>query len=123
MKKKLLVIFTLFLISFSLFAKRTPPPEVDSLIINNYEYSADYRNSIFCGKGVLIKKDIKSGFKKSFIIYKVFYNPIKEKDVQFVFVKSMKLINEYIIEIENEDGNIYIFKINEEKIYPKSKKV
>ena len=51
MKKKI-ILLSMFIFSFSfLYAKRTPAPEVPSIIHNGYEYIVDYSEGIFCGSG------------------------------------------------------------------------
>ena len=114
MKKKI-IITCLFLLSISfVFAKRTAPPEVPSIINNNYEYIADYKNGLFSGKGIiLIKNTDNSKIEKVITVYKNWYNPFLEKDVQWVFIKSMKIVDNNTIRIYNESEKV--FELNLEK--------
>ncbi len=116
MKKRFAVLFFCLFTIVSMYAKRTPPPEVENLLFHNYEFSVKYTNSHFSGKGVLVRKDLRTDTRKEFVIYEIIYNPLTELDVQFVFIKSMKLINTNEIEIQNERDEVYLYNIKTEKV-------
>ena len=122
MKKKRFLFICIFLFSLSLcFAKRTPPPQVPSIIHNKYEYIADYKSGLLSGKGVIIIKNIDtSEIVKTITIYKNWYNPFLEKDVQWIFIKDMKMIDNNKIRIYNErekgfEINLENFKVTKIK--------
>ncbi|MCR4901155.1 MAG: hypothetical protein K5907_10115 [Treponema sp.] len=108
MKKKIILI-NLFIFTIScLYAKRTPPPEVPSIIHNGYEYIANYSDGFFKGKGQLIIKSVTdSEIKKTISIYTIRYNPFLEKDLQRIFIKKTELIDNNTIRIYNENDEIF----------------
>ena len=73
--KKSIILLSTFIFSLSfLYAKRTPPPEVPSIIHNGCEYIANYSNGIFKGTGQIIIKSINENdeiFDLELINYKV----------------------------------------------------
>jgi hypothetical protein len=100
--KKLVLILLLTLASSAL-AKRGAPVEVKSVTHEGIQYTVPLK------LGVIEAKDIKSDkalWKKR--IYKISYIKNLEKDVQDVFIKSLKISNDKkMLIIINEDGNTY----------------
>ena len=117
MKKKI-ILLSMFIFSFSfLYAKRTPAPEVPSIIHNGYEYIVDYSEGIFCGSGqIIIKSVTDSKIKKTISIYSIWYNPFWERDVQWIFIKKTELLDNDTIRIYNENGEIFDLKLNKYKV-------
>lgn len=112
-KIKYFFLICLFLLSLSsAFAKRSAPPEVSPIIHNGYEYSADYCGGLFSGKGVVIIKNIKTGvIVRRITLYRNVYIPFMETDVQWVFIKSMELLDNNTIRIINEGNQIFDLNI------------
>ena len=118
MKKKRFLLICIFLFSLSLcFAKRTPPPQVPSIIHNKYEYIADYKSGLLSGKGVIIIKNIDtSEIVKTITIYKNRFNPFLEKDIQLIFIKDMKMIDNNTIRIYNERERLFELNLKNYKV-------
>ena len=118
MKKKRFLCIYIFLFSLSLcFAKRTPPPQVPSIIHNKYEYIADYKSGLLSGKGVIIIKNIDtSEIVKTITIYKNRFNPFLEKDIQLIFIKDMKMIDNNKIRIYNERERLFELNLKNYKV-------
>lgn len=115
MKKNILFLILLFL-SFSLFAKRVVPTKIENFTINNYEYSISDEFSFFFRKVIIIKTNLKTNESEKIKIYTVFYNIFKETDVQDIFIKRMKLKNNFEIEIQNEKNEIFVLDTNTDKV-------
>ena len=118
MKKKRFLFICIFLFSLSLcFAKRTPPPQVPSIVQDKYEYIADYKSGLLSGKGVIIIKNIDtSEIVKTITIYKNRFNPFLEKDVQWIFIKEMKMIDNNTIRIYNEKEKLFELNLENYKV-------
>ena len=116
--KKSIILLSIFIFSLSfLYAKRTPSPEVPSIIHNGYEYIANYSDGIFKGTGQMIIKSIKdSKIKKTISIYSIWYNPFLEKDVQWIFIKETELIDNDTIRIYNENDEIFDLELINYKV-------
>lgn len=116
--KKVFVVFCIFLFSLSfVFAKRTAPPEVQPIIHNKYEYIASYKNGFFSGKGIiLIKNTDNSKIEKVITIYRDWYNPFEEQDAQWIFIKSMKLMDNGTIRIYNEDDREFELNLKKHRV-------
>lgn len=117
MKKKILIL-SLLLFSLSIvYASRTPPPEVPPIILNDYEYIANYSNGFYKGTGQIIIKSITdSKIKKIISIYSVRYKPFLEKDIQWVFIKKTELIDNDTIRIYNEKNEIFELNVHNYKV-------
>ena len=117
MKKKFIV-FSILVLSISfLYAKRTPPPEVPSIIHNGYEYIANYSEGFIKGNGQIVIKSITdSKVKKIISVYSIWYNPFKEKDVQWIYIKKIELIDNNTIRIYNENDEIFDLELTKFKI-------
>ncbi len=117
MKKKFIV-FSILVLSISfLYAKRTPPPEVPSIIHNGYEYIAKYSDGFIKGNGQIVIKSITdSKVKKIISVYSIWYNPFKEKDVQWIFIKKIELIDNNTIRIYNENEEVFDLILTKFKI-------
>ncbi len=118
MKKKRFLFICIFLFSLSLcFAKRTPPPQVPYIVQDKYEYIADYKSGLLSGKGVIIIKNIDtSEIVKTITIYKNRFNPFLEKDVQWIFIKEMKMIDNNTIRIYNEKEKLFELNLENYKV-------
>lgn len=117
MKKKT-IILCIFLFSFSLiYAKRTPAPEVPSIIHNGYEYIVNYSDGFFKGKGqIIIKSVADSKIKEIISVYSVWYNPFTERDVQWVFIKQTELVDNDTMRIYNENDDIFDLNLINHKV-------
>lgn len=115
MKKNILFLILLFS-SFSLFASRLPPPKIENITLNNYEYSASDEFSFFFRKVIIVKTNLKTNESEKIKIYTVFYNIFKETDVQDIFIKRMELKNNFEIEIQNEKNEIFILDTTTNKV-------
>ena len=118
MMKKKSIDFGIFILALSfLYAKRTPPPEVPSIIHNGYEYIANYSDGFFKGNAQIIVKSISdSKVKKRISVYSVWYNPFEEKDVQWIFIKKTELIDNNTIRIYNENDKIFDLLLPDYKV-------
>ncbi len=118
MKKKTFCLIILVLVSLSfVFAKRRPPPEVPPIVYNGYEYNAGYTSGLFSGEGLVSVKSIENFKVEKYIsVYRIWYNPFMELDVQQVFISKMELMNDNIIRIINEHGNEFYLNLKSYKV-------
>ena len=116
--KKIFILFCILILSISfLYAKRTPPPEVSSIIHNGYEYITNYSDGFFKGNGQIIIKSITdSKVRKIISVYSIWYNPFKEKDIQWIFIKKIELIDNNTIRIYNENDEVFDLILTKFKI-------
>ena len=111
--KKYLPIALSLVFAFSAFAKRTEPNPVPTLKIGNIKIVVPNDNGF---RGYVEARDKTSDEKLwDKTIYKVWKNPFKESDVQWIFIKS----------ISEQDGKVIITDERNRKysLDPKSKKV
>lgn len=117
MKKKIIIFSALFFSLTFLYAKRTPPPEVPPIFHNGCEYIADYSDGLFKGKGqIIIKSLTDSKIIKSISIYSIWYKPFLEKDLQWVYIKKIELIDNNTIRIYNENDKIFDLQLINYKV-------
>jgi hypothetical protein len=114
-RKRIAFISLLCIFTSSIYAKRLPPPEVEPLSKGNFIYKAAYsssKNNSYDFGLIVIESigDVKYRF--SIPIYSVIINKLKEYDVQWKFIKSMKFKNDEIITIINERNQIFELNIN-----------
>jgi hypothetical protein len=95
----LLILFSI--IQFSIYAKRIAPKKVQSIVYNNIEYSVDHSNI-----GSVLITDKNSNTIKNIKIYTIEYNNNLEKDVQDIFIKNLKISNNFLL-ITNERNKVY----------------
>lgn len=114
-RNTVLCILLVFMTLNSVYAARLPPPEVVPLENDSYIFSAGYMGSIGNNYefGVL-KIESKGEVKYNFTVplYAVKINKFLERDVQFVFIKSMEFKNENTITVVNEEKEIFEFNID-----------
>jgi uncharacterized Rmd1/YagE family protein len=102
---------------YSVNAKRTPPPIINPIEINGYKYCANFKSYFLFGFGIIDVYNLATQEKvKEIVIYRVAYNPLQEKDVQWVFIRDMKQINGNTIRIVNEKENAYDLNTNTMKV-------
>ncbi len=99
---KFFYIFTLISIVLTpLQAKRVAPKKVQSIIYNHIEYSVDHSNI-----GSILITDKNSNSTKNIKIYTIEYKKDLEKDVQDIFIKNLKISNNYLL-ITNERNRVF----------------
>jgi hypothetical protein len=95
----------LLLCSGPAFAKRLAPAGVAPVTLGGLEYRAE--NTADC-PGCLDVIDKKTGKRVNIIcVYKITYNPLLERDVQWVFIKKLEVEEDRII-VTNEKGDAYL---------------
>lgn len=122
MKNKIKIIFLVFIVLINnAFAERFIPEKEESLIKDNFKYTAnaiyanDYNNWI----GVIKIESI--NLPKYFYlvpIYSISIDDNLEADVQWVFIKKIEFINDETILITNEDNNTFEFNIHTYEVTP-----
>jgi len=99
---KYIYLFILFsIIHLGIHAKRGAPKKVQSIVYNNIEYSVDHSKI-----GYILITDKNSNTIKNLKIYNIDYNNDLEKDVQDIFIKNLKISNNYLI-ITNERNKVF----------------
>jgi hypothetical protein len=109
----LLVILALVAIVPSVQAKRAAPSAVEPVIIGSVRYSADATPEFM---GFVIATDVSSGkelWRQR--IYKVAINPSLERDVQWVFIASLRQEGGALL-ISNERGENFRLDLATRKI-------
>lgn len=116
MNKKCSVLCIILLVILnSVYAKRAPVPEVVPLENSNYIFSAGYTGTLDNNYAFgVLKIESKGEIKYNYTVplYAVKIDKLLERDVQCVFVKSMKFKNENIIVIVNEKNETFEFDID-----------
>jgi hypothetical protein len=109
MKKNLKSIFIGFIFIFvfnNTFAKRLPAPQVPIIHCHGINYEATFSN------GGMVKAY--SAKTKNLLwekqIYKIKYQPDLEKDIQDIYIKTMKIKNKNLI-IKDEKGRSYLLNL------------
>ena len=118
-KKILLILFTTIIITSSVFAKRTPPAELESIYYNGLEYNVDYHFSPFSEKiFITITDDTDSEFTsvKLIKLYSKILIPLWETDVQWVFIKRMELTDNKAILFYSEDEQIFELNLKDNSV-------
>lgn len=121
MRIKYLFIVFLIAVSSFVFAKRSPPAEVPVVIHESVVYSVphfDFENGSNQNGGfVRAANEVTNEVIWVKRIYKTWYNPFKEQDVQDVFITSMQLsADKKSLEIINERKQKYLLHIKTQKI-------
>lgn len=119
MKKLLLILFFTIVTASSSFAKRTSPPELESINYKGLEYNIDYYFSRFSEEALITVTDnTDSEFisVKLITLYKKFFIPFLETDVQWVFIKKMELTGNNTIRFYREDEQIFELNLNDNSI-------
>ncbi len=119
MKKLLLILFFTIVTATSAFAKRTSPPELESINYKGLEYNIDYHFSRFSEEALITVTDnTDSEFTsvKLITLYKKFFIPFLETDVQWVFIKKMELTGNNTIRFYREDEQIFELNLNNNSI-------
>lgn len=109
MKKISAILFLLFIIFSTVFAKRAAPPEEDlrPITVDGYEYSVDFYNYIIFGKICVLRKNLETGKIQKKVLYSNFYLPFIETDVQWVLPVSLKQIDNTTLRIINEKNKVF----------------
>jgi hypothetical protein len=97
-------------VQFTIQAKRVAPKKVQSIVHNNIEYSVDHSNI-----GSILIKDKSSNMTKNLKIYTIEYNKDLEKDVQDIFIKNLKISNNYLL-ITNESNKVFSMDLSTHQI-------
>ncbi len=114
MKKSILFLLLIIFSTGLVFAKRTPAPELTSICVEDKTYSIKYSNRrVFKAELKIESEDGKT--IKTVPIYKKSLNPFLESDVQWVFIKEMKL-EDHIIYFTNEKNEKFQFDIKTNKM-------
>ena len=115
MKKSILFLLLVIFSTTLVFAYRTPAPELSPICVDGKIYSVKYS-----GKRVFtasLKIESEDGETIRIIpIYKKRLNPFMEADVQWVFIKEMKLIEDHIIYLTNEKNENFRFDVKTNRI-------
>ncbi len=101
MKTQIILSIGLMFLLNPLLSKRLEPKKVNSVLHNGKEYSINHSKI-----GTILVRDKDSKKEKIVTVYKIDYDPNLEKDVQDVFIKSIKIYNNYLL-IQNESDSIY----------------
>ena len=101
MKNRFILFIGLMLLLNPLLSKRLEPTKVNSVLHNGKEYSINHSKI-----GTILVRDKESKKEKIVTVYTIDYDPNLEKDVQDVFIKSIKIYNNYLL-IQNESDSIY----------------
>ncbi len=101
MKNKLILIIGLLFLFNPLYSKRLAPKNVNSVVHNGKEYSINHSKI-----GTILVRDKNSNKEKIVSVYSIEYEPYLEKDVQDVYIESLKIINQSL-HIQNERGVLY----------------
>lgn len=119
MKKALLILFTIIIATSSVFAKRLPPPELESIRYNGLEYNVDYHISPFSEEAVIIITDNSDPewHKVSRIrLYNKHFIPLKEIDSQSTFINKMKLTNNDAIRFYRDDDQVFELNLKDNSV-------
>ena len=99
--KKYLSLALSLIFAFSAYAKRTAPVSVPPLTIGNIKIVVPNDDGF---RGYVEAWDITSGEKLwDKTVFKVWKNPLKEADVQWIFIKSITKQDEKIIILDEKD--------------------
>ena len=101
MKTQIILSIGLMFLLNPLLSKRLEPKKVNSVLHNGKEYSINHSKI-----GTILVRDKESKKEKIVTVYTIDYDPNLEKDVQDVFIKSIKIYNNYLL-IQNESDSIY----------------
>jgi hypothetical protein len=118
--RNLLIMFTLA-ISFAASAKREVPAEVPAIIYGGVIYSVPHFGFENGSKqnGGFVKATNEKSSDVMWVkrIYKIWYNPFKEQDVQDIFVTSMQISsdNTHLV-ITNERNETYSLNVGTQKV-------
>ena len=103
---------------------RLPPPKVAPVVVDGVQYTQvtnPERVGLAPGGGWLAASDAKTG--KVLWTLRVYGNPINpadEADVQLLFFSRMARVGKQrILEIENEDGEVYRVDLDARSVAPK----
>jgi hypothetical protein len=89
------------IVQFSIHAKRIAPKKVESISYKNIEYSVNHSD---IGSILIIDKN--SNTTRNIKIYNIEYDKDLEKDVQDIFIKNLKISNNYLL-ITNESNKVF----------------
>lgn len=121
MKIRNLLIMVTLVISFTASAKREVPAEVPAIIYGGVIYSVPHFGFENGSKqnGGFVKATNEKSNEVMWVkrIYKIWYNPFKEQDVQDIFITNMHLSsdNKYLV-IINERNEKYSLNIGTKKV-------
>ncbi len=101
MKNRFILSIGLMLLLNPLLSKRLEPTKVNSVLHNGKEYSINHSKI-----GTILVRDKDSKKEKIVTVYTIDYDPNLEKDIQDVFIKSIKIYNQSLL-IQNERGVLY----------------
>ena len=101
MKTQIILSIGLMFLLNPLLSKRLEPKKVNSVLHNGKEYSINHSKI-----GTILVRDKDSKKEKIVTVYTIDYDPNLEKDVQDVFIKSIKIYNQSLL-IQNERGVLY----------------
>jgi hypothetical protein len=93
-----------------LLSKRLEPKKVNSVVHNGKEYSINHSKV-----GTILIRDKKSNTEKLVTVYTIDYDSNLEKDVQDVYIKSIKIYNNYLL-IQNERDSTYKMELETNEI-------
>jgi len=104
------ILFLLFLLPALAFAKRADPTPVEPVISGGIRYSVPANQD---GRRPTIEAwDIQTNQKLwELPVYKNYIYPWEEEDVQWVFIKSLKLDGDFLL-ITSEKGKTYTVNLN-----------
>jgi hypothetical protein len=110
---RLIVVLVLIIAPQISVAKRVGPPLVTPVKIDTLEYRAPME---YGPDKYLEEWDIKSNtLVARYKIYEIRFEPLMEKDVQNVFIKTLEVKDKNIV-ITNEKNQIYIFNTISKKV-------
>ena len=98
-------------------AKRLAPKDVSPVVVGAIKYTAPHYDKAFNNlAGYIMAIEVSSG-KELWIkqIYKNNYNPSLERDVQDIFITSLK-VKDNILIIANEKGEVYNLNLTDNSI-------
>ncbi len=101
MRKYIVILFSLISLLNPLLSKRIAPKIINSVLHNGKEYSINHSKI-----GTILIRDINSNTEKLVTVYTIDYDLNLEKDVQDIFIKSIKIYNKYLL-IQNENNLVY----------------
>lgn len=113
--RKIAAFIFVFLTAASAFAKRAPAPEVPPVITQQKEFQCGYQIGLLTGKA-FVRVNLPDGSARKITVYRNWFIPFCERDVQFVLIKKMELLDQNTILITNENEKTFYLDVQKLKV-------
>ena len=103
-------------------AKRRAPTIPDPVFIGSVRYSAEHEGSGEKNRGIIVATQVASGNELWRVtVYESALDPKLERDVQWVFIRSLRAEGDRKLHVENERGARFILDVKILTVTPEAR--